>query len=154
MDLAYALTDALAPLRGIQPGRIETALRRFVHCRDPWTAADVVEAFAQHNARLGRAPMTREACRYPIAWFNSMLRELDVDADHPRVQTAFPTTPTPADQILEPCGRPDCDSHGWLELEVDGRTALTHCPDCPPEIRRGQDAGAAAELDEHGAPPF
>jgi hypothetical protein len=156
MDLAYALTGgALAPLRGIQPGRIETALRRFVGCREPWTADDVVEAFDQHNARLGRARMTREDCRYPLAWFAAMLRELDVDADHPRAQAAFPTTSTSAgDLALEPCSRPDCDGHGWNELEVDGRTVLTQCPDCPPEIRRGQDVGGAAEFDEHGAPPF
>jgi hypothetical protein len=154
MDLAYALTGgALAPLRGIQPGRIETALRKFVHCREAWTADDVVEAIGQNNARLGRAPMTREDCRYPLAWFAAMLRELDVDADHPRLQVAF-TKASASHRVLDPCRRPDCDRHGWIELEVDGRTVAARCPDCPPSIRRCRDDVDVVDLDEHGAPPF
>lgn len=153
MNLAHDLVAVLPPLHGIRPGRIETALRRFVRCSEPWTVDDVVEAFDQHNARLGRAPMTREDCRRPIAWLAAMLRELDVDADHPRIQSAFAKAPV-SHRSLDPCRRPDCDRHGWIEVEVDGRTVLTQCPDCPPNIRTCRDDVAGVELDEYGTPPF
>lgn len=160
MNLAHDLVGALAPLRAVRPGRIETALRRFVRCSEPWTVDDVVEAFDQHNARLGRAPMTREDCRRPIAWFNSMLRDLDVDADHPRIQSAFHTASSTglstqaSHRSLDPCRRPDCDRHGWIEVEADGRTVLTQCPDCPPSIRTCRDDVDDVQLDEYGAAPF
>lgn len=84
LDVARGLSQRLPWLRDTAPGRLEPMLRRFVRCRRPWAARDVVEAIDQINARLRRASMTHHLVKNPPALLASYLRDLDVDADHPR----------------------------------------------------------------------
>lgn len=84
LELARRLSERLTWLRSTQPGRLEPMLRRFAHARLAWTAADVVAAMDQTNARLGRASMTSDRIKHPPAFLAKQLRDLDVDADHPR----------------------------------------------------------------------
>ena len=96
LQLARDLTERVSWLRDVPAGRLEIALRRFVRCRLPWSAGDVVEAIDRTNARLARASMTRDLVRNPPALLAAYLRDLDVDADHPRFGM------DPADLVEEP----------------------------------------------------
>jgi hypothetical protein len=84
LQLAVQLRWTLPWLRTASPGRLEPGLRRFVRCRLPWTARDLVDAIDTLNSRLGRASMTTGLIRHPAGLLASYLRGLDVDADHPR----------------------------------------------------------------------
>jgi hypothetical protein len=84
LQLAVQLRWSLPWLRTASPGRLEPGLRRFVRCRIPWTARDLVDAIDTVNTRLGRASMTAGLVRHPAGLLASYLRGLDVDADHPR----------------------------------------------------------------------
>ena len=85
LHVAFDLTERLSWLRDVPPGRIEPMLRRFTGARLAWTAADVVAALDFANRRLGRASMTHTLVRNPVALLAKNLRDLDVDADHPRL---------------------------------------------------------------------
>lgn len=95
LQLARSLSDVLPWLAGVPAGRLEPALRRFVRCRQPWTAHDVTAAIDQVNTRLGRASMTRDLVRQPWALLAAYLRGLDPDADHPRHDPYFDPTTAP-----------------------------------------------------------
>lgn len=84
MAVARELVDQLPWLRGVQPGRLEPALRRFVRCRRPWAARDVTAAIDDANQRLRRASMTQTLVKNPPALLAKYLRDFDPDADHPR----------------------------------------------------------------------
>ena len=83
LELARDLVQHLPWLTGVAPGRLETSLRRFVRCRVPWTALDLVSAINVRNQRLSLASMTRSKVRQPLGLLASYLRDLDVQADHP-----------------------------------------------------------------------
>jgi hypothetical protein len=93
-----------------------------------------VLAIRTHLTRTGRTWIDPDRIRTrPAAVLASILRQLDPEADNPALA---PDLDDQAD-ALEPCGRPDCDGHGWIELpsahSSDG--VLAPCPDCPPSIR-------------------
>lgn len=88
LETARELVELLPWLAGVRPGRIETMLRRFVNASLPWTARDVVTAIDQLNKRLGRASMTRDVVKAPVALLASYLRGLELEADHPRLDLA------------------------------------------------------------------
>jgi hypothetical protein len=85
LDLARTLTTELPWLHGTPAGRVEPALRRFTSCRLPWTAGDLADAIDAANQRLSRASMTRDVVKNPPALLAKYLRDLDPDADHPRI---------------------------------------------------------------------
>lgn len=131
-----------------RPGRLAPALMRFATASTPWTAQDVADAITTHTIRTGRGHISADAIRTrPAALLASILRELDVEADHPGLDPFAPAPPTAA---AEPCGGTDCDGYGWLQLD-DGRVRA--CPDCSPTVRTTGEL-PALRLDENGEPPF
>lgn len=127
-----------------RPGRLAPALAPFVHAETPWTARDVVDALGDLLLRTQRGTIRPERIRTrPAVLFAGLLRQLDPQSDHPAL--AIPQPPEPP----IPCGRVDCDGHGWITLE-DGRVAK--CPECPPSIHTYVDDELVEDLDEE--PPF
>lgn len=124
-----------------RPGRLIPALTRFVHCATPWTAQDVALALDDLMQRQGLPAVTPGRIRTrPAVLLAHQLRQLDVDADHPRLLE------DPA-----PCTQDHCDGAGWLHLPrwfqstgPDGEPTwaqdlfqddLRPCPTCPPGTR-------------------
>ena len=95
---AHDMIELLPWLAGVPAGRLETLLRRFTRAALPWTARDVVAAIAAANRRNGRSELPLTGVRAPIAFLASLVRDLDVDADHPRLD------PLDEHQALRPEG--------------------------------------------------
>lgn len=85
LTAARDLIELLPWLTGVPAGRLETLLRRFTSAALPWTARDIVAAIAAANRRNGRSELPLTGVRAPIAFLASLVRDLDVDADHPRL---------------------------------------------------------------------
>lgn len=98
LTAAHDLIDLLPWLAGVPAGRLETLLRRFTNAALPWTARDIVAAIAAANRRNGRSELPLTGVRAPIAFLASLVRDLDVDADHPRLD------PLDEHQALRPEG--------------------------------------------------
>lgn len=98
LTAARDLTELLPWLAGVPAGRLETLLRRFTNAALPWTARDIVAAIAAANRRNGRSELPLTGVRAPIAFLASLVRDLDVDADHPRLD------PLDEHQALRPEG--------------------------------------------------
>ena len=75
----------------------------------------------------------------------SILRGIDIEVDNPGLAGSFHPAPP------VPCDRPDCDSHGWIELE---NGSVAKCPACPASIRSWRLDDELLSLDEDGEPPF
>ncbi len=144
--LASELVQIVPWLGKERPGRLAPALTRFAACEPSWSAQDVADAINTHTLRTCRGAIAPERIRTrPAVLLASILRQLDVLGDHPGLAKTFATTPP------IPCGRADCDGHGWIE-QPDG--SVGKCPDCPASIRswRPDDEMVGADLD--GEPPF
>lgn len=128
--LAAELTTLIPWLRHEQPGRLGPALTRFATAETPWNAQDIALALTDLSRRRGHTAgltVDRIATR-PAVVLAGLLRQLDVEADHPTA-AAFPTS------APEPCRRPECD-HGWINLrDGRGREVVAKCPTCPPGVR-------------------
>lgn len=108
----------------------------------------MADAITTHTIRTGRGHITADSIRSrPAALLASILRELDVDADHPSLG---PFTPAPPQPAPEPCGHAGCDDHGWVQLD-DGR--VRPCPHCPPAVRTSGEL-PPVRLSDNGEPPF
>lgn len=131
-----------------RPGRLAPALMRFAVAGQPWTAQDVADAIGAHTLRTGRGAIQADSIRTrPAAVLAAILRELDVEADHPGLVPFETVEAEPA----ETCGRTGCD-HGWIE-DHNGR--VRPCPHCPSSVRAQlADDWDPPALDEHGDPPF
>lgn len=142
--LGADLTKIVPWLRHERPGRIGPALARFATASTPWTAQDIALALTDLSRRKGHtiALTADRIVTRPAVVLAGLLRELDVDADHPTA-TAIPD---PAD--LKPCRRTDCDDHGWVTI-TDGRdrSVIAKCPDCPPGIRTAHEIEPDDELE-------
>ncbi len=134
-------------LRSERPGRLAPALARFSNSDPPWTAQDVSDAIDTHTLGAGRGHIREDRIRTrPAVLLASILRKLDVQGDHPGLAQTFDTTPP------VPCGRADCDEHGWIE-QPDGSVAK--CPDCPASIRSWRsDDELGGDPDLDGEPLF
>lgn len=127
--LGEDLRKVIPWLRTERPGRLGPPLARFATATTPWTAQDVSLALADLAARRGHAGhlTTDHINTRPAVVLAGLLRELDVEADHPTA-AAIAADPTP-------CTRPDCD-HGWITLQGHrGHVTVTPCPTCPPGVR-------------------
>ena len=139
-QVASDLVQNLPWLAGERPGRLAPALRPFVASEVPWSAQDVLDALGDLLQRNDRGAIRSDRIRTrPAVLLAALLRQLDPEADHPSLAIVEDTTPP------VPCARPDCDGHGWIELE-DGRVA--RCPDCPPGIRRYREDNLGDQVDE------
>lgn len=110
-------------LRPETPGRLANTLTRFATASEPWTPADVVDGLQLVARRRGWAGLHVDPDRLatrPAVLLASMLRDLDPEADHPRL-VAFPAAP-------QPCGA--CD-HGWITVD-EATGAVRKCPRCGP----------------------
>lgn len=132
--LAANLTKIVPWLRHEQPGRLGPALARFATAETPWNAQDIALALTDLSHRRGHTTALTEdrIATRPAVVLAGLLRQLDVEADHPNA-AAFPTEPP------KPCRRPDCD-HGWITLtDGRGREAVAKCRTCPPGVRTAYD---------------
>ena len=146
-QLARNVATQVPWLASERPGRLTPALMRFATAATPWTAQDIDAAITTHSIRTGRGHIAADTIRTrPAALLASILRELDVAADHPGLPSFTSTPPPPA----ESCGGADCDGYGWLQLD-DGRVRA--CPDCSPAVRTSGEL-PPVRLDENGQPPF
>lgn len=143
--LARQVHDRLPWLASESPGRCVPPLTRFALASTPWTAEQIVHALADDALRRGITHQLRaeKIATRPAVVLAGLLRHLDEVADHPDAP-AF---------AHEPCGRPDCDGHGWITIDA---TTVAPCPDCPRGLR-GQnldelDAAGGEDLDHE--PPF
>lgn len=128
--LAAQLVKLVPWLRHEQPGRLGPALARFATADTPWSAQDVALALSDLSRRRGHAAALTEdrIATRPAVVLAGLLRQLDVEADHPTA-AAFPTEPP------KPCRRPDCD-HGWITLrDGRGREVVAKCRTCPSGVR-------------------
>lgn len=128
--LAAQLVNIIPWLRHEQPGRLGPALARFATAETSWSAQDVSLALTDLSRRRGHTVALTEdrIVTRPAVVLAGLLRQLDVEADHP-TETAFPTEPP------KPCRRPDCD-HGWITLrDGRGREVVAKCRTCPPGVR-------------------
>lgn len=126
-QVAFELTRRLSWLSTEQPGRIAPALTRFVDAPTPWTAHDITLALEDLLTRNNRGPIRIETVRTrPAAVLAALLRQLDPLIDHPGIYDVL------VYEDLTPCGRSECDGHGWINL-AEGLAAK--CPECPPGIR-------------------
>jgi len=145
--LASEVVQVVPWLRSERPGRLAPALARFSNSDPPWTAQDVSDAIDTHTLGAGRGHIREDRIRTrPAVLLASILRKLDVQGDHPGLAQTFDTTPP------VPCGRADCDEHGWIE-QPDGSVAK--CPDCPASIRSWRsDDELGGDPDLDGEPLF
>ncbi|MBC9958360.1 hypothetical protein [Yimella sp. cx-51] len=103
--------------------RLTPALTRFATATTPWTADDVITALQDQALRRGQNldELRVEQIRTrPAAVLAGLLRDLDVDGDHPGL----------VDQAPEPEPIPDhsCD-HGWVDVldETGQRLGVARC---------------------------
>ena len=139
--LAGQLVKIVPWLRHEQPGRLGPALARFATASTPWSAQDVALALTDLSRRRGHTTALTEdrILTRPAVVLAGLLRDLDVEADHPTA-AAFPAEPP------KPCRRPDCD-HGWITLrDGRGREVVAKCRTCPPGVRSGHDPGEEPEF--------
>lgn len=145
-DLARQVHDRLPWLTTESPNRCVPALTRFALASTPWTAEHIIHALADDALRRGITHQLRaeKIATRPAVVLAGLLRHLDEIADHPDAPAFAP----------DPCGRPDCDGHGWITV---GANTVAACPDCPRELRgRNLDEldGDAALMDVDEEPPF
>jgi hypothetical protein len=168
--LASDVVLAVPWLASESPGRLVPTLMRFATAPEPWTAPDVVAVIESHAIRTGRGAIRADRIRTrPAALLASILRGLDVMADHPGLDPFAPApqsptfegaafdvaldTATPTPVRRESCGRAECD-HGWIE-QPDGR--VVRCAECPPGAHATEVAdpwASAGTVDEYGDPLF
>ncbi len=137
LALARELVLRLPWLAGTAPGRLEPSLRRFVKCRAPWTAGDLVTAIDARNRRLGRASMTREVVRQPLGLLATYLRDLDVDADHPLGPDYIPDPARPRRPLL---------SHTQVANQARAEAARTRAQVATPEHAAAAVAAIRSQL--------
>lgn len=148
LPLARQLVGRLAWLQGESPGRCAPSLARFARAQQPWTATDIEQALADDALRSGRtrAISPDQIRTRPSVVLAALLRRLDPIADHP----SAPAFTEPA-----PCGHPDCDGHGWIQLSAH---TVAKCPRCPSTVRRDSNSeqhdGDLTHGDPFGEPPF
>lgn len=120
----------LRPLfAGARPG---AAAALFVHHdHGGWTSDALALALRAAAAERGIGPWAR--VHHPYGLLKSLLEAIGADAAaYFAAHTLTPPPPAP-----EPCGREDCDGHGWLSVVVDDVEHAVPCPTCPPAIRAG-----------------
>jgi hypothetical protein len=106
----------------------------------------VADAIDTHTLRTGRGEITPERIRTrPAVLLASILRQLDAQGDHPGLAQTFDATPP------IPCGRADCDGHGWIELP---NRSVGKCPECPASIRSWLPDDDMAGIDIDDEPAF
>lgn len=136
-NLACQVTRHVPWLAREAPQRLVGALTRFSACPTPWTGRDVAVAIAARDRRLMQPAITTDRITTrPAVILAAVLRDLDPIHDHPSLHDG-PLVPLGV-MAAEPCGRPDCDGHGWLRGEVEttaGYLAVKPCPHCPPAVR-------------------
>lgn len=126
--LAAELTRIVPWLAHERAGRLAPCLTRFVNTEPAWTAQDLAIAIDEHTQRSGQGPIHPSKIRTrPAAVLASIVRNLDVQADHPAI-----AEPEHSPEPAVACNRADCDGHGWLTID-HGR--VTKCPDCPSTMR-------------------
>lgn len=134
-SLAAEVAQIVPWLAGERTGRLAPALTRFATAQPAWQAQEISHALADLLRRrsIDPAQLTADRIRSrPAVVLARLLGQLDVQADHPRMDAFADATWTPAPVVVQPCGHPDCDGHGWINL-VAG--AAVKCPRCPPQIR-------------------
>jgi len=163
--IAQELAQILPWLRSEHLGRLLPMLKRFIDAEEPWTAAQLVDAIDDHQARNAGDRPTRsitllEESRIrsrPAILLAALLRKLDVTDDW--------TPPPPAghvDQVDElqvdscSCSHEHCD-HGWLTPDpADPWAPLRRCPACTSTCRHSADPDSAAYEagGSYDEPPF
>ena len=121
--LAADLARNLHWCRSEPLSRLTPALTRFATATTPWTASDIITALRDQALRrdqnLDELRIEQIRTR-PAAVLAGLLRDLDVDADHPGL----------VDQAPAPAPIPDhsCD-HGWVDVldETGKRRGVTRC---------------------------
>lgn len=143
--LARQVHDRLPWLASESPGRCVPPLTRFALASTPWTAEQIVHALADDALRRGITHQLRAETivTRPAVVLAGLLRHVDEVADHPDAPAFAP----------EPCGRQDCDGHGWITIDAN---TVAPCPDCPRGLRGRNldelDNSGHADLDHE--PPF
>jgi len=142
-------------LDGVRPGTIAAQLAPYR--AGGWHGHALAVALLTEVDRLGI--ITWEPARSPWALVKVLLSRIDPAADVPLGVGINDQAHTPASRPTrpEPCGGPDCDGCGWINL-VDERGYATArpCPDCAPSVRSTwvDELPAGAGVDENGDPPF
>ncbi len=117
-----------------RPGRLAAQLTPYAH--GGWSSHDLATEL-HHQARTAGIP-TWQPPRSPYGLFKTLLQRIDPHADvHLGTGPAYPNAaPSPGTRV-EPCGRPECDGHGWItHHDHTGRaTSAAPCPHCPPAAR-------------------
>lgn len=78
-------------------------------------------------------PTSSQQIASPGGWVAWLTRYMVPD-EPPAETDGAPAAPP----WLQPCGRPDCDGHGWLRVDPDpvsGQVTAQKCPHCPARIR-------------------
>jgi len=142
-------------LDGVRPGTIAAQLAPYR--AGGWHGHALAVALLTEADRLGI--ITWEPARSPWALLKVLLSRIDPVADvHLGVGVAVDEHAPPGRPPRpEPCGGPDCDGYGWINLvDERGYAAARPCPDCAPNVRSTwvDELAAEAGVDENGEPPF
>lgn len=134
-DIAQALGWATTKHHSgprLSPRRTAPALADFE--RSGWGAQHwIATAKAVAQGINYHWPTSSQMIREPGAWVWWLTQHMVPDEP-----PADPGHSPAAPPWLQPCGKSDCDGHGWLIAEPDpftGRVAAAKCPSCPPRIR-------------------
>ena len=123
--LAAGMVSKLPWLAGEPLSRLTPALMRFATGTTPWTASDVLLALRDQAQRRGQHLGDLSGCQIrtrPAVVLAGLLRELDVEADHPGIGFY---SPAPTDPVVLP--EHECD-HGWVTTTTtDGHTVAERC---------------------------
>lgn len=122
-------------LEGIRPGQIAAQLAPYQ--AGGWHGHSLAKVLLTEAARLGVSRWER--ARSPFGLLKALLAEVMPSPALYAALTAVSTsdrTPTGTATRPQPCGRAQCDGHGWINTVTEtGHAVARFCPDCPPSIR-------------------
>ena len=118
-------------LAGEAVSRLTPCLMRFATANVPWTASDVIAALTDQGLRRGHRLFDLDQHQIhtrPAVVLAGLLRDLDVDADHPRlVELEADQRRKNQQDAAEAIPPHECD-RGWVTvLDEHGHQAVTRC---------------------------
>ena len=129
--LAAQMVLQLPWLAGEAVSRLTPCLTRFATANVPWTAADVIAALTDQGLRRGHRLLELDPHQIhtrPAIVLAGLLRDLDVDADHPRlVELEAEQRRQARDAAALSIPPHECD-HGWVQVVDEyGHQAVARC---------------------------
>ncbi|WP_115924513.1 hypothetical protein [Calidifontibacter indicus] len=128
--LAAQMALQLPWLDGEAVSRLTPCLMRFATANVAWTAADVIAALTDQGLRRGQRLLDLDPHQIhtrPAVVLAGLLRDLDVDADHPRLVELEIDQRRAQHDAAAAIPPHECD-RGWVNVvDEHGRHAVTRC---------------------------